>query len=75
MNRRARRWLAVPMLMTLLAAPVRAEDEPVKPEEQSGFWGYLAAGAFTVMIIFAVCKPVHRELNTPKPGSTGFAKF
>jgi len=75
MNRPVRRWLALPMLLALLAAPARAEDEPPKPEEQSGFWGYLATGAFAAMIIYAVCKPAHRELNTPKPGSGGFAKF
>ena len=76
MNRRPRRWLAVPMLLALLAAPARAEDEPVKPEDESGFWGYLVTGLFASITIYAVCKPAHRELNTPKPGAGGgFAKF
>ena len=70
MTRRAPRWLAAPLFLALIAAPARAADDEVKPEDQSGFWGYFLAGIFSCSIVFAVCKPAHRELNTPKPGQT-----
>ena len=74
MTRPLRRALAPSLLLTLIlttATPARAAEGD-KEEGSGGFvMGYMAAGVFVCAMIYAVCKPTNRSLNTPKPGSTG----
>ncbi len=63
--------LAAPALLALAlllpspraALAQAARGAPVEQaEESSGYiWGYLGGGAFTVAIIYAVCKPTLRH--------------
>ena len=81
MIRRNRPWLAPLALALTLTLPTppalaqfsntrRPEEKEVK--EDSGYiWGYLLAAALASAIAFTVCKPGHRELNTPKAGAAG----
>ena len=65
MTRRARPWLAT-LLLLLAAAPARAQEATAEKDSGGFVMGYMGAGVFVCGIIYLVCKPGNRAMNTPK---------